>query len=775
MILVRTAVLSADLSGTVRSIASRSGTIVAIASVVAVVSVFVPVPSIRLLMSVGAITLCFVAIGLRFVVAAQKFLLRQHRAQISILVGDDAAPCFTTDTDGEIGYQNIAAVKRFAVADGQTLAAALGDHFISPSAVLYRLQSRAAARGAAREDIVTRRGHTRLSVHRIGEAWFLWRLEEMLERSGPGRGAETLSLPMMVANKSGVVLFMNEAMRRLLGGRPRRLDRIFVNPVLRSGEETLVTTLDGQVRAILAEVEGAGERRELYLLPLSEREAADTIQADFEHLPVALIMLNADGAVKAANLAARELLHLPEGAVQRLPDLLEGLGRSVSDWISDVLAERIPGGTEVLRVRHSEKETFLQVTLRRIVDAGRPSVLAVIDDATALKALEAQFVQSQKMQGIGQLAGGIAHDFNNLLTAISGHCDLLLLRQDADGPEYADLVQISQNANRAASLVSQLLAFSRKQTLRPVRIELYDVLSELTHLLNRLIGGGMRLELRHAPGLGPIRADKSQLEQVLVNLVVNARDAMDAGGTISISTEAVVLEDELRRDRAVVPPGRYAVIRVADSGHGIAPDRLQKIFEPFYTTKRLGEGTGLGLSTAYGIVKQSGGFIFVDSTPGEGSTFLLYFPIHDVALDDDPGRAPQVTFESRRPLARQGEGVVLLVEDEAPVRAFASRALRLRGYTVLEAGNAEEALLLLEDPAVYVDIFVTDVVMPGMDGPSWVRKALERRPNVKVVFVSGYAEESFAETQGRIANSVFLPKPFSLNDLTATVQGQLLH
>jgi two-component system cell cycle sensor histidine kinase/response regulator CckA len=319
-----------------------------------------------------------------------------------------------------------------------------------------------------------------------------------------------------------------------------------------------------------------------------------------------------------------------------------------------------------------------------------------------------------------------------------------------------------------------LLAFSRKQTLLPQHIDIYEVLSDLTHLLNRLMGERMRLELHHAPGLGPIRADKRQLEQVVVNLVVNARDAMSAGGTIRISTEAVTLNAELRRDRAVVPPGDYALIRVTDTGHGIPPDRLTKIFEPFYTTKRPGEGTGLGLSTAYGIVKQSGGFIFVDSEPGVGTTFQLYFPINARAAAEVPATPAPIPLLPRLML-RQGEAVVLLVEDEAPVRAFAARALRLRGYTVLEADSAETALALLEDKAVQVDIIVTDVVMPGLDGPSWVRRALEDRPDMRVVFVSGYAQESFADTQGLIANSVFLPKPFSLTDLTATVQGQLMN
>jgi two-component system, cell cycle sensor histidine kinase and response regulator CckA len=375
-------------------------------------------------------------------------------------------------------------------------------------------------------------------------------------------------------------------------------------------------------------------------------------------------------------------------------------------------------------------------------------------------------VQSQKMQAIGQLAGGVAHDFNNLLTAISGHCDLLLLRHKSDDPQYSDLIQIHQNANRAAALVGQLLAFSRKQTLKPERIDLSEVLSDLTHLLNRLVGERVRLRLSHGSDLGPIRADKRQLEQVIMNLVVNARDAMPDGGTIAIETEALHLRDEMRRDRAILPPGDYAVIRVRDTGCGIAPERMVKIFEPFFTTKRAGEGTGLGLSTAYGIVKQTGGYIFVDSAEGEGSVFHLYFPIYQDAAVEIAAPAPKPI------VVRQGDGVVLLVEDEAPVRAFASRALRMRGFTVLEADCAESALTLLEDPKLDIDIFVTDVVMPGMDGPTWVRKALQTRPDVRVIFVSGYAEESLSESQLRIPNSTFLAKTFSLSDLTDTVHAQ---
>jgi two-component system cell cycle sensor histidine kinase/response regulator CckA len=736
----------------------------------AVVAILAPQAMAREGAIIASLTFIFLIFGLKLRQRLQRRSEAQRRVHLTTLVGQDATPCFMTDRQGQIQYQNASAETRFQAQTGATLVSALTQHFASPSSVLYRLQNRAGHAGAGREDVVTRRGHTRLSVHRIAEDNFLWRLEEFQDRGGNARGADTLSLPMLTANKAGVVLYTNEAMRRLLGGRPKRLDRVFANPILHSGEEVQVSGIDGPVRAILAEVEGPGERREIYLLPVPSGVTVPSAMADFEFVPVPLAKFTPQGQLIIANAAARSILHLGPSPVEEagpmFHDLFEGLGRPVADWLDDIVSERIPSRSEMLRSRLVEGEVFLQVTLRRIVEQGRPGVLAVLQDATALKTLEAQFVQSQKMQAIGQLAGGVAHDFNNLLTAIAGHCDLLLLRHEREDPDYADLVQIHQNANRAAALVSQLLAFSRKQTLKPERLDLEDVLSDLAHLLNRLVGEKVRMQLNHAQGLGPIRADKRQLEQVLMNLVVNARDAMPGGGTIRIETEAVTLAEPMTRDRATVPAGDYAVIRVADTGTGIPPDRLQKIFEPFFTTKKVGEGTGLGLSTAYGIVKQSGGFIFVDSTPGEGSVFLLYFPIHS-------GPAEVAEEVVKKVVLKQGEGVVLLVEDEAPVRAFASRALRMRGYTVLEAENAEEALKALEDPTLSVDIFVTDVVMPGMDGPSWVKLALESRPNVKVIFVSGYAEDSLSETQARIPNSVFLPKPFSLGDLTAMVQGQL--
>ena len=734
-------------------------------------SVFSPDALAALLLASVAGTLAVLFVLIRWLVARHLRAGTLLHQQIAAFVAEDASPSFTTDAEGQIDYQNRAALDRFGSRGGQALVRTLGEVFANPVAILQRMRNRAEALGSAREDMVTRRGHVRLAVHRIGPGGFLWRLEDMAERSVGGRGAESMSLPMLTVSKTGTVLFMNEALRRLVGERVRTLDRIFPDLPIRPGEQHRISGQDGMLRALVSEVETPGGRREIYLLPVSETAPPPAVgdPAAFEALPVALMRLTASGALVEMNAAARTLLgDLAPGT--RLADRFEGLGRPIADWMADVLAGRGSARPEVLQAHGEGRELFLQVTLTRSYGPEGPGLVAVLSDATQLKTLEAQFVQSQKMQAIGQLAGGVAHDFNNLLTAISGHCDLLLLRHDRNDPDHADLTQISQNANRAASLVGQLLAFSRKQSLKPKIIDLRDTLADLAHLLNRLVGEKVRLKLTHDPDLRPVRADKRQLEQVIMNLVVNARDAMPGGGEIRIETENLRLAEALSRDRATVEPGDYVVVRVIDQGCGIAPDKLSKIFEPFFTTKRQGEGTGLGLSTAYGIVKQTGGFIFCDSEPGVGTTFTLYFPAHDVV--DEPVDAPAAAPAPQR-RTRSSEGVVLLVEDEAPVRAFARQALRLRGFTVIEAASGEEALGLLDDPSLAVDVFVTDVIMPGMDGPSWVEQALRKRPQTRVIFVSGYAEESFNDRRAAIANSVFLPKPFSLSELTATVQAQI--
>jgi two-component system cell cycle sensor histidine kinase/response regulator CckA len=301
-----------------------------------------------------------------------------------------------------------------------------------------------------------------------------------------------------------------------------------------------------------------------------------------------MIKLNQRGVIVQANEYACDLLNITDKDRPALQDIMEGLGRSITAWIEDALQGRALKHSEFLRLHRRDKEVFVQVSLNKIENDPEASLIAILSDATELKTLEAQFVQSQKMQAIGQLAWGVAHDFNNLLTAISGHCDLLLLRHDTASQDYADLVQINQNANRAAALVSQLLAFSRKQTLRPEPIDMRNTLADLMHLLNRLVGEKVELVLEHDTVLKPVRADKRQLEQVFMNLVVNARDAMPKEGRIHIKTEGYSLDQALARDRATIPAGEYISVTMTDEGCGIATDKLTKIFEPVYSTKRTG-------------------------------------------------------------------------------------------------------------------------------------------------------------------------------------------
>ena len=728
-----------------------------------------PVPewAARALIAVG-LTLGGVAVLILVQARVQGNARAMASALLTSFIEKDATPSFATDDDGVIHACNSAALKRFDGSESETISGTLRAILANPSAVLFRLQSRAKLEGAAREDIVTRRGHMRLSVHEMTNGSFLWRIEDMGERPA-GRAADTNPVPMISIGRTGAVLFMNEAARNLIGERVKSTDRLFSSlPVIPNRINTIMTK-SGPVDVLVSEQERAQGRSELYFLKSDAQDNAS--HASFETLPVPLLKIGSEGEVLAVNRMAMRLLGIEKAEGVHLGQLMEGLGRPMNDWLLETIKGLAPHKSEFLRVSRDDREVFVQVTLTRVVEDGETLLMAVLNDATELKTLEAQFVQSQKMQAIGQLAGGVAHDFNNLLTAISGHCDLLLLRHDQGDQDFGDLIQIHENANRAAALVGQLLAFSRKQTLQPEILDVRETLSDLTHLLNRLVGEKVSLTLSHDPVMRSIRADKRQLEQVLMNLVVNARDAMPLGGEIRIETEVVSLETALERDRAVVPPGEWVTIRVNDEGTGISPDKLQKVFEPFYTTKRTGEGTGLGLSTAYGIIKQTGGFIFVDSVLNKGTKFTLFFPVYrsdssDAEVAPEPVAKAKVT-------AQHGEGVVLLVEDEAPVRAFASRALRMRGYTVLEAESAEEALHTLEDPNLSVDVFVTDVIMPGMDGPSWVREALKDRPGTKVVFVSGYSEGAFGDSGPDVPNSVFLAKPFSLSQLTETVQLQL--
>lgn len=699
------------------------------------------------------------------------------QATIENIVSHDLDLAFLTSADGDVLVASDAAKQRFQEIIGVNLANLLTSIIASPDAVLFRLLIQADTSGSAKDVISTRSGSYRFSVMRIDENRYYWRIDETLsDEALPLKSNQNLNIPMMTFGARGAVLFVNETCRAFLGFRPKSAQDVFPDGVFRNGATYKLAAAKGSVSVTVAVIDNIAGRREIYLIPLSSGEVPSPAPRELvaewdaiEDLPVPLLKVSSEGDVLASNREARTLLDIACTEGKRIGDVLDGLGRPIGDWVREAIEGRGGYVSQFLRGRGDNHDTFVQVTLNSAGGPDDPHLIAVLNDVTELKTLEAQFVQSQKMQAIGQLAGGVAHDFNNLLTAISGHCDLLLLRHDQGDQNYGDLIQIHQNANRAASLVGQLLAFSRKQNLQPEVIDLRDTLSDLTHLLNRLVGEKVTLSLTHDQELGQIKADKRQLEQVLMNLVVNARDAMPGGGEIRVVTENLVLHEQVVRDRAIITPGHYVLVKVIDEGHGIPPEKLHKIFEPFYTTKRTGEGTGLGLSTAYGIVKQSGGFIFAESEVDRGTEFSLLFPLHVVTVAAAPVAPVVIPIQ----LSGSDDGVVLLVEDEAPVRAFASRALRLRGYTVLEADSAENALAMLDDPELIVDVFVTDVIMPGMNGPTWVREALIDRPNTRVIFVSGYAEDAFGEDVPQIEHSIFLPKPFSLNELTSTVQSQV--
>jgi two-component system, cell cycle sensor histidine kinase and response regulator CckA len=425
--------------------------------------------------------------------------------------------------------------------------------------------------------------------------------------------------------------------------------------------------------------------------------------------------------------------------------------------------------------------SFFVTAIEDEAEREREAVIVYALETTQQRTLENQVNQQQKMETIGRLTGNIAHDFNNLLGAIMMATDFLLNAHKPTDPSFQDIMQIKQNANRAASLVRQLLAFSRKQTMRPVVLDLGEALSDLTVLLKRLIGENVTLDVPQVRDLWPVKADVHQFEQVIINLAVNARDAMPLGGRLTLRTRNVGAEDSQRHKG--VPFGEYVLVEVEDTGSGIAPEIIDKIFDPFYTTKDIGKGTGLGLSTVYGIVKQTGGFIYVESELGKGTTFRIFLPRHIPAADDV--RLPQLPETTAPAIAGAmsaademraaavdltGRGTILLVEDEEELRALNARGLKSRGYTVIEAGNGVEALAELEKQGGRVDVVVSDVVMPEMDGPTLMKELRERKPDIKIIFVSGYAEDAFDKSLADRKEFNFLAKPFTLKQLVTVVK-----
>ena len=486
-------------------------------------------------------------------------------------------------------------------------------------------------------------------------------------------------------------------------------------------------------------------------------------------LPLGLALVDRDGRFLFANDAFARVLDVEPTKVPPYPgDLVISEDKGVVlDSIRRYGSGPKTSGDIAIRLKERPDEV-IALSIAGVRGLGGAAVLLGLKDNSEEITLKRQLAQQTKMESIGQLAGGVAHDFNNILTAIIGYCDLMLLRHQPGDGDYDDIQQIKNNSNRAASLTRQLLAFSRQQTLRPQILQLANVVADVSSLLKRLLGETVRLEVHHGRGVGAVRADPGQLEQVIINLGVNARDAMPKGGVVHISTLAVGQQEVAAMGSVFLPIGDYVKLSVEDSGVGISKENLSKIFEPFFTTKELGHGTGLGLSTVYGIVKQSGGFIFADSTVGQGTRFDIFLPVHR-------GEAPFVGTgkkEFYKPKDLWGSGRVLIVEDEDMVRAVAERALVRQGYVVETASDGEQALELFAEGKRY-DLIVSDVVMPNMDGPTMARNLRETYGDIRLLFMSGYAEEQLRETIS-LDNVSFLAKPFSVQQIAEAVHDALV-
>jgi two-component system, cell cycle sensor histidine kinase and response regulator CckA len=508
--------------------------------------------------------------------------------------------------------------------------------------------------------------------------------------------------------------------------------------------------------------------------PLEERAARV-----FHAAPFAIATLDTQGCVINANAAFQRMCsHDGSRGVQsvRLADLVLADAALEDRQAVETGLARVTSGRATaapFEVSYGpEQQTTRRIYMSPLTVGADPREAAIVYmlDTSELKALELKFIQSQKLEAVGKLAGGIAHDFNNVLTVIIGLSDLLLQSRRPTDPGYTDVMQIRSNANRAAGMVQQLLAFSRKQTLKPEVLTLNDVIQDFGYSLNRLLGE--KIDLKHTPGrdLWYVKADKTQFDQILINLTVNARDAMPKGGRLTIRTRNISVRDSLKLASQNVVSGEYVMVEVEDTGTGMPADVVAKIFEPYFTTKEVGKGTGLGLSTVYGIVKQTGGYIFCDSVQGKGTTFRIYLPRH-VAAEGAP--IVEVQAKAGPTTDLSGTGRVLLVEDEDGVRSFAMRALQRQGYEVLEAISGVDALEVMEREGGNVDIVVSDVIMPEMDGPTMFKELRKTHPDLKIIFVSGYPDDAFKNGLGEEDTFAFLPKPFTLSQLAEKVKQQL--
>ena len=544
---------------------------------------------------------------------------------------------------------------------------------------------------------------------------------------------------------------------------------------LRSGatDYVLKTRLTRLAPAVRRAIEEATERKTRHDTEATLERERKFLRALLDSLDTGVVACDQDGVLTLFNRATRELHGMQEQAIP--PEQWASQYKLYhADGETPLTTEEIP----LHRALQGEHLRHAEITIRHqeggahaVVVTGQPIIgdggeklgaVVTMQDVTEFKQLERQFQQAQKMEAMGLLAAGVAHDFNNLLTVISGYCQLAQARVQPGHPVLHDLEEVAKAGDRAANLTRQLLAFSRQQVLEPRVLDLNEVIEDVEKMLHRLLGADIELRFRPAEGLGRVRADAGQIEQVLLNLVVNARDAMPDGGGITVETENVEISDA-----SEIPSGSYVLLTVTDTGFGMDAETSARIFEPFFTTKEVGRGTGLGLSTVHGIVKQSEGHIAVQSEPGQGTTFRIHFPRVSAVQEISKSTAPQTQ-------PARGTEAILVVDDDASLRGLVSEVLRLHGYTVIEASNGETALTMIENDGSVIDAIVTDVVMPNLNGRELVRRATKIRPNLPMLLMSGYVGEN-VEALGSILGPrvAFIQKPFSPDALLEKLRDVL--
>jgi two-component system, cell cycle sensor histidine kinase and response regulator CckA len=778
---------------------------------------------LALLSIVGVFSLFALAIGMI------SFGGRRARRDVTSTIIDAADEAIlVTEDEGRITYAN-AAYLRLANAATANAAKPVERLFIGAADVseaIYRLSNAGREGRRLAEDV-------RLSARLSGEAepvWYnirvsplartgaapstLWHIAEVTDQR---RGQETIFQELqhaidfldhapcgfMSIDQSGDVPYINATLAGWLGYDLARVGSggLSLSQIASGNADALIRAIRGEAGDVRTEVldvdlrkrngqllpvrlhhevgfgqDGlAGPSRTLVLNRSADGAGADAGSAAevrlarfFQHAPMAIATLAGDGRIIRSNASFARL-----SPAKSLSEFL-----SEPEALQGALAAAMTGASEIAPVDVNlagATGRSARIYLSPAQDAGdegeRVTLYAL--DTTDERKLKDNIDQAQKMQAVGQLAGGIAHDFNNVLQVIINASEFLLASHKPTDPSFPDIMQIKQNAYRAASLVRQLLAFSRRQTLRPQLLEMVDVLSDVQLMLKRAVGDKVTLDVRHGRDLWPVKADLGQLEQVIVNLCVNARDAMPGGGKVTVRTSNIMAIEAAALKHTGFVAADYVLLEVEDTGTGISAENIDKIFEPFFTTKEVGKGTGLGLSMVYGIVKQTGGYVFCDSTVGKGTNFKIYLPRHVPTLEEKAAE-----LEAKAPVKKTadnhtGQGIILLVEDEDAVRALNGRMLTSRGYTVLEANSGLEALRIFNEEGGKIDLVVSDVVMPEMDGPTMLGELRKLNAATRVVFVSGYAEEAFRKNLPDGEEFHFLPKPFTMKQLVEAVKAAM--